>query len=84
MKRISFGLLIAITVVLGLAGCTTTSNNANLRNANTNTGYLTNSNNAAPISNSNSRNANTNSGYVTNSNSAAPIGNSNSNTHTNR
>ena len=29
--------------LLALAGCSTTSNNANMRGANTNTGYVTNS-----------------------------------------
>ena len=70
MRYLSVLLLVAVA---GLAGCSTTSNNANLRGANTNTGYAANSNtNAKPAMPANATNispGNGNSnGYVVNSN----------------
>ena len=59
-KIIGFGLSLMISGAL--MGCTTTSNNANLTGANTNTGYVTNNTNtvrtATPLTNSNTSNAN--------------------------
>lgn len=41
MKTIT-GLSLSLLLTAGLVGCTATGNNANLRNTNTNTGYLSN------------------------------------------
>jgi hypothetical protein len=60
-KIIGFGLSLIISG--GLMGCTTTSNNANLRGANTNTAYVVNNANVANAraANTNASNANANS-----------------------
>jgi hypothetical protein len=55
-KIIGFGLSLMISG--GLIGCTTTSNNANLRGANTNTAYVVNNANVANAVNSRAANAN--------------------------
>ncbi len=57
MKTI-IGLSLLLAIIGGLMGCTSNANNANLRNTNTNTGYLTNvtptpMSTASPMMNSN-------------------------------
>ncbi len=83
MKYIS---VLLLSVVAAAAGCTSTSNNANMRGTNTNTGYTVNSEtNAKPSMPANvtnisppamnappSPNRNSNA-YVVNSNSNVPV-----------
>ena len=83
MKKIfGFGLFAIISG--GLMGCTTTDGNANLRNANSNTGYVTNATptpamTSSPMMNSNMNgNSNMKTGMNTNSHN-----NSNMNSKTN-
>lgn len=60
IKIIPFCLTLAFA---GLVGCTvTTSNDANLRNANTNTGYVVNSNESVPARTSTPINVNSSDG----------------------
>ena len=57
MKKI-IGLGLSLMISGGLIGCTTTSNNANLRGANTNTAYVVNNANVANAVNARSTNTN--------------------------
>jgi hypothetical protein len=78
--------VLASAVLLTLAGaaaCSTTSNNANIRGTNTNTGYATNSEtNAKPTIPPNSANIEPPSLGNSNSNSGNRNANSNMNTNT--
>ena len=74
MKIFTLATLLAVSA---LAGCSTTSNNANLRGANTNTGYVTNSEtNAKPTIPADVTNMSP--GNMTNSNSMSNATNGNS------
>ena len=80
MKLLSLTVLLSIVAV---AACSTTSNNANLRGANTNTGYVTNSDtNAKPTMPANTTNISPPS--VGNANNTNSSSNSNSNANANR
>lgn len=69
--------------VIALAGCSTTSNNANMRGANTNTGYVTNSEtNAKPTMPSNVTNVSPPS--ITGNGNTARNVNSTGNTNVNK
>ena len=79
-----FGLLLMIT--LGFMGCNSTEGNTNMRNTNTNTGYLANNSNvsspiptSSPMKNSNMGD-NAKSGMNANSNRGSNI-NSKTNNH---
>ena len=84
MKTI-LSLATVLIITGGLMGCNTIANNANLRNANSNTGYLVNNSNmASPIPAAtvtpSSSNIGSNMGRIPNTNSNH---NSNTNTQTN-
>ena len=85
MKR-TIGLSLALMIGSSMMGCTTTDGNANLRNANSNTGYLTSSPTpmatSTPVTNYNSvaTNSSMNANHGSNMNSAH---NSAANTKTN-
>ena len=85
MKR-TIGLGLALMITGSMIGCTTTDGNANLRNVNSNTGYLTSSPTpiaaSTPVTNYNSAATNT-SVNVNHSSNMNPMHNSAANTKTN-